>query len=392
MSFNFSVRHLLVLLGIFALSGCAAVPSPPHLKPLPSELRATLAKKGLEDSAPIFIRIFKQESLLEVWKAKADGRYYHLKSYPVCKWSGALGPKLKQGDKQAPEGFYNVASGNMNPHSKYHLSFNLGYPNVYDRAHGRTGKHLMVHGDCKSAGCYAMTDALMEEIYLLARDAFIGGQDTIPVHAFPFRLTKANLRRQRNSKWYRFWRSMKEGYDHFEAHKTLPKIDVCNKRYLVNASFIDPHQTIDPALRCPRYRKFVPGTEPMTPRQIMVTAPKPAPVVAAAATETAPAPLAIAPTRLRPAAGSDVKIPAPTMAARDPEIIEPYALQGQQIQQAAAPAPSASHGVQGENWARQTSVQNNDALLFGDTVQMNPTSAPPANLEDLISRSLADNQ
>ncbi|MGI9406816.1 MAG: L,D-transpeptidase family protein, partial [Hyphomicrobiaceae bacterium] len=144
---------------------------PPHLKPLPKEAMHLLGKKGMSQKDPIFIRIFKEESELEVWKQRADGRFHHFKTYPICNWSGALGPKLRQGDKQSPEGFYTVANGQLNPKSQFHLAFNLGFPNAYDKAHGRTGDYLMVHGDCRSAGCYAMTDALVEELYALVRDS-----------------------------------------------------------------------------------------------------------------------------------------------------------------------------------------------------------------------------
>ena len=155
-----------------------------------------LGKKGMDPQAPIFIRIFKEESELEIWKLKSDGRFYHFKTYPICNWSGEIGPKLKEGDRQAPEGFYSVSREQMNPNSKYHLAMNLGFPNAYDKAHGRTGEFLMIHGKCKSAGCYAMTDALMEEIYAIARNSFLGGNDTFEVHAFPFRMTEANMARR----------------------------------------------------------------------------------------------------------------------------------------------------------------------------------------------------
>ena len=144
-----------------------------------------LGKKGMETHTPIFIRIFKEESELEIWKARYDGRYYHFKTYPICNWSGELGPKQKEGDKQAPEGFYSVTQQQLNPNSSYYLAFNLGFPNAYDKAKNRTGKFLMIHGKCKSAGCYAMTDALVEEIYALGRDALRGGQlvDVWPIAA-----------------------------------------------------------------------------------------------------------------------------------------------------------------------------------------------------------------
>ncbi len=237
------------------LSGCLG-DAPPHLKQLPAEAQALLAQKGMTQEAPIFVRIFKEESELEIWKQKDDGLFHHFKTYPICNWSGELGPKLVQGDKQAPEGFYTVRPGQMNPNSDFHLSFNLGYPNLYDAAHGRTGAHLMVHGDCRSAGCYAMTDALIEEIYILAREAFSAGQAKFHVHAFPFRLSEANMRRHRGHKWYGFWASLKDGYDAFEATKVVPSVNVCARQYLVNAEFLGHVAKPDPQQSCPPHRKL----------------------------------------------------------------------------------------------------------------------------------------
>lgn len=196
-----------------ALAGCAAVETPPHLRPLSKDSMMLLGKKGMDQSQPIFIRIFKDESELEVWKQRADGHFYHFKTYPICNWSGDLGPKTVQGDKQAPEGFYKISKTQMNPNSQFHLAFNLGYPNAFDKSLRRTGDALMVHGKCKSAGCYAMTDALIEEIYALARDSLAAGQEAIHVHAYPFRMTDANMARHAANKWMPFWRTLKEGYD-----------------------------------------------------------------------------------------------------------------------------------------------------------------------------------
>ena len=189
------------------------------------------------------MRIFKAESELEVWKAKDDGRFYLFKTYPICSYSGGLGPKVEQGDRQAPEGFYLVSLDQMNPRSKYHLSFNVGFPNAYDRAYGRTGQNIMVHGDCTSAGCYAMTDAVVEEIFILAREALQGGQPAFQIQAFPFRMTAANMTAHKDDKWYDFWKNLKEGYDYFEISHLPPKIAVCEKRYLINASFIRQCET-----------------------------------------------------------------------------------------------------------------------------------------------------
>src|SRR5690606_19647912 len=199
---------------------------------------------------------FKEEAELEVWKQNRDGQFALLKTYPICRWSGELGPKIKQGDRQAPEGFYTITPAQMNPRSQYYLSFNLGYPNAFDRAHGRTGSHLMVHGDCSSAGCYSMTDEQIAEIYALGREAFFGGQKTFQVQAYPFRMTPLNLARHRNSPHLAFWKMLKEGNDHFEVTRAEPKVEVCEKRYVFNArspaGSTEPLR-FNPAGRCPTY-------------------------------------------------------------------------------------------------------------------------------------------
>ena len=226
-----------------------------------------LGKKGMDVQAPIFVRIFKEESELEIWKLRDDGRYHHFKTYPICTWSGELGPKLQAGDKQAPEGFYEIHKRQMNPNSSFHLAFNLGYPNAFDKSHGRTGSALMVHGKCKSAGCYAMTDALIEEIYALARDQYTGVRETFPVHAFPFRMTDENMARFKGNQWYPFWTSLKDGHDAFETSRQVPTVTICDKRYHIN---VKPAQstplTILPDARCPKFERVV--VEPFTPAPV----------------------------------------------------------------------------------------------------------------------------
>jgi len=230
-----------------ACSNAPVIPAPSEV-PLGKDTMALLAKKGMQPGAPVFVRIFKEESELEVWKARDDGRFYHFKTYPICNWSGELGPKLTTGDRQAPEGFYTINTFLMNPNSKYYLSFNLGYPNAYDRAWGRTGDSVMVHGKCRSAGCYAMTDAMMEEIYGLTREAMKAGQQTFQVQALPFRMTDARMAQMKNHKWYSFWKTLKEGYDHFEKYRLPPEVAVCERRYVVNV--MSPGK-LDPMAACP---------------------------------------------------------------------------------------------------------------------------------------------
>ena len=195
-------------------------------------LPARLAAKGLRQGEPVYLRIFKQEAVLEVWM-EGDQGWRLFQSYPICRFSGGLGPKLREGDRQAPEGFYQVAAGQLNPTSRHHLSFNLGFPNAYDRAHGRTGSFLMVHGGCLSVGCYAMTDPAVDDIYGLVSAALKNGQRNIDVHAFPFRMTDTNMIRYSHSRWIDFWRDLKAGYDLFEKGRRIPTVKVADKRYLV---------------------------------------------------------------------------------------------------------------------------------------------------------------
>lgn len=202
--------------------------------PLPSKIKNKMKAKDMRSRSPIMMRIFKQENVLEVWKQKGNGRFEIIASYEICKWSGKLGPKFKEGDRQAPEGFYMINKHQMNPKSSYYLSFNLGYPNVFDRSHGRTGTHLMVHGACSSAGCYSMSDEQVLQIYGFARDAFRGGQKAFQVQAFPFRMNAENMAKHKNHKDFAFWKNIKVGYDHFELTKRPPKVDVCDRRYKFN--------------------------------------------------------------------------------------------------------------------------------------------------------------
>ena len=194
------------------------------LEPLPEDTKAELAARGLKLGAALYVRTFKLENEMEVWMRKSSGEYTLFKRYAICNWSGKLGPKLREGDKQAPEGFYVVNASQMNPNSSHYLSFNLGYPNEYDKAHGRTGKHLMVHGGCSSAGCYAITDDAVKELFILAREAFTAGQREFPIHAFPFHMTGPRLAQNQSHKWYDFWRNLKEGYDLFELTHTPPRV------------------------------------------------------------------------------------------------------------------------------------------------------------------------
>ncbi|MBF9232739.1 L,D-transpeptidase family protein [Microvirga alba] len=207
-----------------------------HLSPIPAATMSLMAQKGMSKSDPILIRSYKKESEMEIWKRGSDGRYALLKTYPICRWSGQLGPKVREGDRQAPEGFYTVTPGQMNPNSAYYLSFDTGFPNAYDRSFGRTGGNLMVHGSCSSRGCFAMTDQNIAEIYALAREALGSGQRGFQFQSYPFRMNAYNMAEHRLDPNMAFWKNLKEGSDYFELTKEEPRVSVANHRYQFNVA------------------------------------------------------------------------------------------------------------------------------------------------------------
>jgi murein L,D-transpeptidase YafK len=225
-------------------------------QPVPPKLVAAIDAKNMDMQSPILVRLFKQEAELEVWKQDRTGRFALLKTYPICRWSGDLGPKVREGDRQAPEGFYAITPGQMNAQSAYYLSFNTGYPNAYDRALGHTGSELMVHGDCSSRGCYAMTDEQIAEIYALGRESFFGGQKAFQFQAYPFHMTALNMARHRNSPYMAFWKMIKEGNDIFEVTRQEPKVDFCEKKYVfdaVKAPDAKRDLVFEASAKCPAY-------------------------------------------------------------------------------------------------------------------------------------------
>jgi murein L,D-transpeptidase YafK len=250
------LRSLLASAAIaIAVAGCDTdggnAPSLRSLQPLSAQMVTEIEQKNMSKDSPILIRLFKEESELEVWKQDSSGHFALLKTYPICRWSGELGPKVREGDRQAPEGFYMITPGLMNPNSSYYLAINMGFPNAYDKANGRSGAFLMIHGDCSSRGCYAMTDEQIAEIYALARESFFGGQRAFQIQAMPFRMTALNMAKHRNSPSMPFWRMIKQGYDHFEVTRQEPKVDVCEKRYVFDA---ETTGRFTPGAKCPAYQ------------------------------------------------------------------------------------------------------------------------------------------
>ena len=198
-----------------------------------SVLENDLNARNLEIGAPIFIQITKIPAELNVYVENQSGTFDHFRTYEICAYSGGLGPKKRQGDGKSPEGFYRVRAQQMNPASSYHLSFNLGYPNRFDRSKGYTGDFLMVHGRCVSIGCYAMTDPAMDEIWTLMAAAFERGQREIDVHIFPYRMNwpmRAALPQHPDRD---FWQTLAPAWQAFAKDKIPPDITVADGQYIV---------------------------------------------------------------------------------------------------------------------------------------------------------------
>jgi murein L,D-transpeptidase YafK len=202
------------------------IPKPPPEKPISKRL----SEAGFRLGQPVLIRIFKQESELEIWMQR-EAKFEKVFTYPICKWSGALGPKLKEGDRQSPEGYYFASSKQLLPTSRHHRAINTGFPNSFDQLQGRTGTVLMIHGSCTSIGCYAMTHPGIDDIYTMVEEAFNEGQDEIPMHLYPFRLSKENLDKHKNHQWYDFWKNLAEGDALFAATGLPPPVFACGSKY-----------------------------------------------------------------------------------------------------------------------------------------------------------------
>jgi len=245
------VATLVMAIGLAACSGLLPKTSPMRAKQNLSQTTMNrLADINSSPGAPMMIRIFKQTKEFEVWKQAKSGEFKLFKTYEICAYSGGLGPKVKEGDRQSPEGFYNITPGLMNPNSNYYLAFNTGFPNKFDRAWGRTGSELMVHGDCSSRGCYSMTDEGIAEIYALARETFAGGSTVIQMQIFPFRMTPKALAQFANDANLPFWQDIKEGYDRFELTHQPPSWDVCEKKYVFALKNADG-SSLDAVAACP---------------------------------------------------------------------------------------------------------------------------------------------
>ncbi len=198
-----------------------------------NSLKSEFKKQKLTWANAVFIRIFKQTNTLEIW-VKQQQQFVLFKSYPICYFSGTIGPKKRTGDNQAPEGIYGITANQMNPYSNYHLSFNVGYPNQFDQFYNYTGSSIMVHGNCVSIGCFAMTDAVIEEIWTLMHASFTGGQQKIMVHIFPFNNMASTIKQYANNGNYNFWKQLSPIDSAFNATHQVPNIKISKGKYLLN--------------------------------------------------------------------------------------------------------------------------------------------------------------
>lgn len=234
---RFLVRSSALVAAAMLLASCSVqnrTASVQSTTPIPARLLAEMTAKGMKPSSPILVRVYKQDAEMELWKQTESGRYALLKSYPICRWSGQLGPKKTEGDRQVPEGFYTVSPGALNPNSKYYLSYDVGFPNNVDRQLGRSGGNIMVHGVCSSRGCLAMTNDQMGEIYAVTREALKGGQPNFQFQSYPFRMTAENMATNRKNPNAGFWQNLKQGSDNFEVTGQPPQVAACNGRYVFN--------------------------------------------------------------------------------------------------------------------------------------------------------------
>ncbi|NIF23503.1 peptidoglycan meso-diaminopimelic acid protein amidase [Candidatus Pantoea multigeneris] len=190
---------------------------------------------------PVYIQIFKQERVLELY-GKVGSQYRLLDTYRICNFSGGLGPKRREGDFKSPEGFYSVKLNQLKPDSHYYRAINVGFPNQYDRDHNYSGAYLMIHGDCKSIGCYAMTNAYMDEIFTYVNAALRNGQPEVNIAIYPFHMTDSNMRNHRDSTYISFWRELQPGYAWFEKYHVPPNVAVSSGQYVMNNSpvIVDP--------------------------------------------------------------------------------------------------------------------------------------------------------
>jgi murein L,D-transpeptidase YafK len=228
------MKKIILIISTLLLTGCAStLDSRRGHAPQPTSLISASESVGSTATSPVLLRIFKESKELELWRRTSNGRYALVKTYNICAYSGSLGPKLRQGDGQAPEGFYSIGPAQLNYESIRFVSLNTGFPNAFDRANGRSGSALMIHGGCDSAGCYAIEDQPAQEVFTAVRDSLKAGQKSVQLQIYPFRMSSWSLNSYRQNKNISFWQQLKIGYDKFESTHQPLDVTVENKHYVI---------------------------------------------------------------------------------------------------------------------------------------------------------------
>lgn len=201
-----------------------------------ANLQTELSAAGITKPFKLYIAAYKNEGKLELWlKTNGQKAYKLFKTYDFCAHSGTLGPKVKEGDLQTPEGFYYINV--FNPKSSFHLSLGINYPNKVDERRSgkeRPGGNIYIHGNCVTVGCIPLTDDKIKEVYVLAVEAKNASQDQIPVHIFPFKMTSVNLNAylKQYPAQRALWTNLETGYRYFEKHNNLAVVTEKEGKYL----------------------------------------------------------------------------------------------------------------------------------------------------------------
>lgn len=216
-------------------------------------LAAQFQEKGLTLGSAVFIRVYKQTSEMELW-VQQGARYVHFKTYGICRWSGGLGPKMYEGDRQSPEGLYHITAADLIVNPRWDRAMNINYPNSYDVVNGRSGSGILIHGKCGSVGCFAIQDQNVEEVYGAVRAALNNGQAEIPVLALPFRFASVAPTVNDTLQLSEFWSDLRRADLLFERDRIPPTAWICDGRYYFADRRGDRH----------RHAVHLPGCKPLS--------------------------------------------------------------------------------------------------------------------------------
>ncbi len=246
-------RRVCVLIG--ALVFCQAAladakeatltePSSPSVAVAKGNLLAVeFAARNLKLGSPVFLRVYKQSSKMELWVEKGP-RYELFKTYSICRWSGGLGPKMYEGDRQSPEGLYHITAEDLIVNPRWHRAMNINYPNRFDVINGRGGSGILIHGKCGSVGCFAIQDNNVEEVYDAVRAALHSGQVSIPVLALPFSFAAYAPAVEDTLKLNEFWTDLRRADLLFNRDRVPPTAWVCDGRYYFADRRGDSHRHV----------------------------------------------------------------------------------------------------------------------------------------------------